>query len=317
MRLSTYRVGVLFILLSSVAYGVLPATLRFIYQHSQLKPTDIAIWRYVLAVPLIWIASAAQKARPTQKKTDASSVRVPLTSLFILGVMYGVSVLLAFFGLQRLPVGVFLLLFYTYPAMVAIASYFLGQPLSCLGWMSLGLTMVGAILTISDMGAAKTIDSLGLVLALAHAVSVMVFFISAGYLMKGSRHTTRNTAWQLTATLIFLIAFIPVFGFQIPASPAAWVGLLILAGVSTSLPIFALNAGIQRIGPAQAAIIGTFEPVVGIFTAFFVLHEPIGPTQFLGMVFILTAVILLQQRPPQSDLLSSTSVLPLVTKESA
>lgn len=314
MRLSSYRVGVLFIVLSSLAYGMLPATLRFIYQNSTLRPTDIAIWRYVLAVPLIWIALAAQrgyqKAQP-ETQTSQPSYRVPLWHLFILGFMYGVSVLLAFFGLERLPVGVFLLLFYTYPAMVALASYFLGQSLSRMGWIALGLTMVGAILTITDTGSDKVIDPVGIALALAHAVSVVVFFLSAGHLLKKSRDTTRNTAWQLTATLLFLLVCVPFFGFQWPPSVAVWIGLLILAGVCTGLPIFALNAGIQRIGPAQAAIIGTLEPVVGIFTAFIVLHESVETPQVVGTVLILAAVILLQRPPKQKndisqDLLSSS-----------
>jgi drug/metabolite transporter (DMT)-like permease len=297
--LSPYRAGVLFIVLSSLAYGVLPVTLRTIYQNSDLQPTDVAIWRYILAVPLIWIATAIQKSQPSQpaKPKAAPGYRVPLKHLFILGFMYGVSVLLAFFGLERLPVGVFLLLFYTYPAMVAVVSLFFGQSLSRMGWIALGLTMMGAVLTISNTGSDRAIDPLGVGLALAHAVSVVVFFISAGQLMKQSRETTRNTAWQLTATLIFLAAFIPVFGFKVPTNVTTWVGLFVLAGICTSLPIFALNAGIQRIGPAQAAIIGTLEPVVGIFTAFLFLHEPVGSVQLIGTLLIMSAVILLQRFP--------------------
>ena len=301
MRFSSYRVGVLFIVLSSLAYGMLPATLRFIYQNSTLKPTDIAIWRYVLAVPLIWIATAVQRTyKASQPAKNDASYRVPLWHLFILGFLYGVCVLLAFFGLERLPVGVFLLLYYTYPAMVALSSYVLGQSLSRMGWIALGLTMLGAVLTISDTGSDKTIDPVGIALALAHAVAVTVFFLAAGHLMKRSRDTTRNTAWQLTATLVFLLVCIPFFGFQWPPSLTVWIGLLILAGVCTGLPIFALNAGIQRIGPTQAAIIGTLEPVVGIFTAFLVLHESVKISQVVGTVLILSAVILLQ-RPPKDS----------------
>jgi drug/metabolite transporter (DMT)-like permease len=304
MRFSSYRVGVLFIVLSSLAYGMLPATLRFIYQNSALKPTDIAIWRYVLAVPMIWIAMAGQRTyKSTQIEKSSPPYRVPLWHLFILGFLYGVCVLLAFFGLERLPVGVFLLLYYTYPAMVALSSYVLGQSLPRVGWIALGLTMLGAVLTISDTGSNKAIDPVGIGLALLHAVAVTVFFLAAGHLMRNSRDTTRNTAWQLTATLLFLLVCVPFFGFQWPPSLAVWLGLLILAGVCTGLPIFALNAGIQRIGPTQAAIIGTLEPVVGIFTAFVVLHEPIGIAQLIGTFLILFAVILLQYKRKTLDVI--------------
>jgi drug/metabolite transporter (DMT)-like permease len=169
--------------------------------------------------------------------------------------------------------------------------------MSRMGWIALALTLVGAVLTITNPDSTKSIDPIGIGLALAHAVSVTVFFLAAGVLMKDSRDTTRNTAWQLTATLIFLLAFIPVFGFKIPSSLTVWIALLILAGICTGLPIFALNAGIQRIGPAQSAIIGTLEPVVGIFTAAIFLAEPIGVPQLIGTLLILTAVILLQRQP--------------------
>jgi drug/metabolite transporter (DMT)-like permease len=260
---------------------------------------------------MIWIATVAQRTYTASKPAKGlPSYRVPLWHLFILGFLYGVSVLLAFFGLERLPVGVFLLLFYTYPAMVALSSFFLGQSLSRMGWIALGLTMMGAVLTISDTGSDKAIDPVGIGLALTHAVSVTIFFLAAGYLMKNSKDTTRNTAWQLTATLLFLLVCIPFFGFQWPPSLAVWLGLLILAGVCTGLPIFALNAGIQRIGPTQSAIIGTLEPVVGIFTAFVVLHEPVGIFQVIGTFLILTAVILLQ-RPSKESKDISGSTMPL------
>jgi len=311
MRFSPYRVGVLFIVLSSLAYGMLPATLRFIYQNSALKPTDIAIWRYILAVPLIWIAAAVQHTyTASQPAKGLPSYRVPLWQLFVLGFLYGVCVLLAFFGLERLPVGVFLLLYYTYPAMVALSSYALGQSLSRMGWIALGLTMLGAVLTISDTSSTKTIDPIGIGLAIAHAVAVTVFFLAAGHLLKNSRETTRNTAWQLTATLVFLLVCIPFFGFQWPPSLMVWLGLLILAGVCTGLPIFALNAGIQRIGPTQSAIIGTLEPVVGIFTAFVVLHESVGMAQLIGTFLILTAVILLQWPVKSSPVISQHPLQP-------
>jgi drug/metabolite transporter (DMT)-like permease len=68
----------------------------------------------------------------------------------------------------------------------------------------------------------------------------------------------------------------------------------------------ALNAGIQRIGAAQSAIVSSIEPATTMLVALVLLGEPIFPLQWVGAAFIIAAVILLQVRPtPKPSAVSS------------
>ena len=62
------------------------------------------------------------------------------------------------------------------------------------------------------------------------------------------------------------------------------------------LPVFALNAGIQKLGATRAAIIATFEPVLTAVLALIFLGEVMLPIQWLGGAVIIASVILLQIR---------------------
>jgi drug/metabolite transporter (DMT)-like permease len=65
-----------------------------------------------------------------------------------------------------------------------------------------------------------------------------------------------------------------------------------LALVSTVAPAFLINAGIRRIGAAQAAIVGTVGPVSTLVMAYLLLGEKQGPVQVVGSVMVLGGVAL-------------------------
>ena len=58
-----------------------------------------------------------------------------------------------------------------------------------------------------------------------------------------------------------------------------------------------MDQGIQKIGASQASLISTAEPVMSMVVAMILLGEIILPIQWLGAVFIIAGVILLQVRP--------------------
>jgi drug/metabolite transporter (DMT)-like permease len=73
---------------------------------------------------------------------------------------------------------------------------------------------------------------------------------------------------------------------------------VILAGViGAGVPTLAFITGIRRLGPSQAAIIATLEPVIGVGLAAWLLAEQPAPIQLVGGALILGAAVLLQLRP--------------------
>ena len=68
-------------------------------------------------------------------------------------------------------------------------------------------------------------------------------------------------------------------------------------GIDKANFISAFFAGLKRVGPSEAAILSTAEPVVTVALAFVVLGERLTPAQLLGGALVLGAVVLLQLRP--------------------
>lgn len=290
---STQRTGAIYILLSVTGYAFFPIFARLL-QNSGLPSLDIATWRFALAAPVFWLVVLARRSPPSGK-------RLPHYWLLGMGTLLSIGAVCAFFGLERIPVSTFIVLFYTYPAMVALISAFLGEHLPSASWLALGLTLVGVALTAPDFNAGLSGDNMvGVVLALVNAFIVAVMFMLSSRLLRGHTELARASAWSVTGACLVFLALALVRSLGRPAQPTEWLGLLAMACFSTVFPIFFLNAGIQKLGPTKASIMGTVEPVFTTLLAVLLLGEKLQAVQLLGGALILASLVMLQtHRSPQ------------------
>ncbi len=273
-------------LLAAGGYSFFPVWVKQL--QAALGPLDIGLWRFLIAVPLFWLLVMLRRAPQPNRP-------LPRRGLLVMGFFLALAALSAFFGLERIPANTYIVLFYTYPAMVAVFSIFLGDRLPPVGWAALALTLVGIGLTVPDFGAGVSGDNLiGVLLAFFNALVVAVYYLLSSRLLRGQSAMARASAWSITGTLLIMLALVPFRPLQVPSGATAWLNLLGLATVSTVLPVFFLNAGIQKVGPARAAIIGTVEPILTLTWTFFLLGEKMLPLQVIGGGLILVSIILLQ-----------------------
>lgn len=288
--MNTSRMGILYIFSAVLGYSFLPVFTDHLLKGG-VEPLDIALWRYMIATPLFWLLTRAGKRDP---------VRLPrLRLMLILGPLLSVGAVVAFFGLGMIPAGTFSVIFYTYPAMVALIMLALGERLSAWGWAALGLTLVGIGLTAPDFSGGLRGENLpGVLLALVNALLVAIYYIFSSHLLRGKAQTSsavvRASAWIVTGTLGFLMVTALVTGFEVPTSGSAWANLVGMALVSTVMPVFALNMGLQKLGPTRAAIFGTIEPMTTSLLALLFLGQMMQPIQWVGGLCIIASVILLQ-----------------------
>ncbi|MGJ3238598.1 MAG: DMT family transporter [Anaerolineae bacterium] len=295
IRMTTRQIGFLAMIFSVSGYALLPILTRAIYQVSDLQPTDLAIWRFVFATPAIWLAIAMREKVSKTKRLKRDEPRQILIMLS-LGLLYAGAALSVFFGLQYIQASLYVVLFYTYPTIVALISVMLGQRLPWLSWLAIALTLGGVILTVPDLRFAGENTALGLMIALMNAVFVAVYFVIVSRQMPKMSSVSRGAAYVITGTLLILILFIPVFGLNMPSTPLAWSLLLVMALWSTAMPIFVINIGIQKLGVTQASIISTSEPILTMVLALVLLNEIILPIQWVGAILIISGVLLLELR---------------------
>jgi drug/metabolite transporter (DMT)-like permease len=287
MNLSNQQRGTLFIVLSATAYSFFSLWVKNL-QAAELGPLDIAFWRFLFAVPAFWLVVAALRLPATEKP-------LPRAQLLGMGILLTGSTLLAFLGLEKLPASTFIVLFYTSPALVALMALLTGERLPRSGWVALCLTLIGTFLTVPDFGQGLSGDNLtGVALALLSAFVVALYYMVSSRLLRGHNSTGRATAWSMVGAFLPILVLTPFRTTTTPADISVWGNLLGLIVVSTVFPVFFLHAGIQKIGPARAAILGTLEPLLTIVWAAVFLGERLEPIQLLGGALILASVVILQ-----------------------
>jgi drug/metabolite transporter (DMT)-like permease len=292
----TQRDGLLLILMAAAGYSFFAIFTKFIYDNSTFNPLDILVWRFVLAVPITWLAIVWIK----RGQSSSHAGHMPRARLLGMGSLFGVVAMVAFFALERLPVSLYTVLIYTYPAMVAIGAILFGERLSGRAWSALALTLIGVVLTVPNLFQGfGGIDPLGIVLVLVNAASYALYILLSHRTLRGVTDLSVASAWSITGSFMYVIAVILIRAIRggattIPPNPSVLAGLLGLAVVSTVIPIFAFYAGMHRLGAPRAAIISMIEPVLTVLWAVIIRHEGLQLIQIVGTAFILISVVLLQ-----------------------
>ena len=287
------REGVLWVLFAAAGFALMPTMVKTIYLQSSFAPFDIAIWRFIFAVPMMWaLVYRSRRAATATRPSDA-----PIRPMLAVGLVISAAVLAAFFALERLPGSTYIVLFYSYPAMVVVLSALLGERIRTIAWLALAMALTGIALTVPDLMLGAGIDSLGVALALLNAAIVAVYYILAKRTLAGVADVSGASAWMMVGTLVVLLLLIPLRGLQMPQNALSLLLLLGVAALGTVLPIFAINLAIQRIGAAQTSLISTVEPILSMIVSMLILAEVIHAIQWLGAALIIGSVIVLQMRP--------------------
>jgi drug/metabolite transporter (DMT)-like permease len=296
---AAYRTGLLLVLLSAIGYSFFSIFTKTIYDGGLANPLDVLVWRFVLATPFIWIGVAARGLRRQNKPAQQVGVPVPRLRLLAMGLLTGVVAMSAFFALERLPVSLYTVLIYTYPAMVAVGALFFGERLGLMGWMALAATLVGAVLLLLPglVGGFTEIDPLGVVLVFINALTYSLYILFSSRFLRGVQDQAQASAWNISGALIFVCVILLIRGVNLPPSASVWAALVGLALISTAIPIFSFYAGMQQIGPARAAIISTIELVLTLLWAMWLRNELLGLPQIIGALLVMGSVVLLQLAP--------------------
>jgi len=80
-----------------------------------------------------------------------------------------------------------------------------------------------------------------------------------------------------------------------------WVIVLAISLVSTVMALLSFYSGLGKLGSAAAAQIGTFELIVSLSLAAFVLGEHLSLPRMLGAGFILVGIVMGQLKPAAQD----------------
>jgi Predicted permeases len=82
-------------------------------------------------------------------------------------------------------------------------------------------------------------------------------------------------------------------GVHLPSTNSGWISIVGIVLIATVIPVVTFLAGLERIGPTNAAMLSTLEPVVTVLLAAWIFGERLQSIALFGGGMILVAVIML------------------------
>jgi drug/metabolite transporter (DMT)-like permease len=154
--------------------------------------------------------------------------------------------------------------------------------------VALLLALFGTALTVDPAGG----ELRGILLAISAALIYSVYIIIGTNVMKHVSPVQSSLIIFAAAGAVYgaLMAF---NGVHLPASGSGWLGVAGIVLIATVIPVATFLAGLERIGPTNAAMLSTLEPVVTVVLAAWIFNERLTPIIMLGGGLILVAVMLL------------------------
>ena len=210
-----------------------------------------------------------------------------LVGLLFCGELYG---LLA--SIRYIPVGLAMLIMYTYPLLVAAAGWLTGTESFTLDRL-LAILAAFAGLALALHTPDSELDWRGVAWAVFTAVSFSAVLIVSERTMRGMDRRILMLYLTSTAAVIVGVVSLTLVSLEWPRTDQGWT----LLAASTGLYVLAttlLFAAVKMIGPLRTAIIDNSAPIWAIVLAALLLGERLNMVQLFGGALVISAVVLVQ-----------------------
>jgi drug/metabolite transporter (DMT)-like permease len=212
-----------------------------------------------------------------------------------------------FVAIDRLPVGIALLLEFTAPVLVALFARFVyHERLRRRMWLGIGCSLAGLSM-VAQVWRGLQLDALGVLAGFAAAASL------AAYFLLGERSVTAETplhvlteAFVVAAIFWNLVQPLPTLwrtdllsrqslgGALGGAAVPVWMLLVWMVLLGTVLPFLTELSALRHLSATEVTIVGMVEPVGATVLGWLWFREDLTPTQLLGMVLVLAGILFAQ-----------------------
>jgi len=293
--------GAALIVVAAVCFGTLGPISRY-GDEAGVSSLALVAWRAGVGATATLLLLASLAVVAGRRPQSPRDIPVRQRRFILAGAGANLVLNLAMFiAFVRIEIGLALLIFYLFPAIVAVASVlWFDDRLDTLRWTALGVSMLGLALTLAGAGGFGELDPLGIGLAILAAFAQAFYVLAARHGFPDIRPieaaaTTMGLAAIGYIVIAMVIGQVAALGVPLQSSDAL---LAVMAAglVGAAVPTLCFITGIRLLGAPRAAILATLEPVVGVALAAWLLDEQPSPLQLIGGALILAAALLLQVR---------------------
>lgn len=276
------RLGVPGLVLGAVLIGFAAIIVRLV----EVGPTAAAFWRLAVAVPVLWLARAAQP------KQDAPPDRAAIGLMLIAGVAFALDLALWHRAIHLTSVANATLMSNLSPVFIALTLHFgFGDRHPPRFWLGLIVALAGAAWLVADSFTISHETAIGDLMAIGTAAFYAV------YQLLVSRSRRRYSAldvmfWASLAGVLTLLPMSLAFGERIAPTGLRDVLLLVALGVVVHVGGQGLIAWAQaHVTASFASVTLLVQPVAAAVFAWALLNERFGVHQALGGALILAGIV--------------------------
>lgn len=273
--------GILLIIISAASFGTLAIFGRLLYADG-LDTFTLLFLRFSFAAFIMALILILRKERFPRGK-----VLLQLIGMGALG--YAGQAFSYLSAIKYASAGLVALLLYLYPMFVFVLSVIvLREKVTWIKVVAFLLALTGTALTVDPAGGQLT----GILLAILSAVIYSIYIIVGTNVMKHVSAIQSSLVIFTSAAIVYGM-LTAVSSAHFPATNMGWLGVAGIVLVATVIPVTTFLAGLERIGPTNASMLSTLEPVVTVLLAGLIFGEHLQAITILGGGLILIAVILL------------------------
>ena len=273
--------GILLIAISAASFGTLAIFGRYAYANG-MDIFTVLFLRFTISASIMTVILLLRK-----EPLPRGRILLQLIGMGALGyVGQSFSYLTA---IKFASAGLAALLLYLYPMFVFILSVIvLHEKATSIKILAIMIALIGTALTVDPAGGQLK----GILLAIFAALIYSVYIIVGTNVMKHVSAVQSSTIIFASAGAVFGI-FTAVNGAHFPASNTGWFAMGGIVLIATVIPVVMFLGGLERVGPTNAAMLSTLEPIVTVLLAAWLFQERLSVNSLLGGGLILIAVILL------------------------
>lgn len=282
--------GVLLIALGASSYGMLATFVKMAYSEGFTTP-EVTIAQFTYGILGIVLINTIQKSQNKNQATIASTKTI--IQLMVAGTSLGMTSVFYYLAVKYIPVSIAIVLLMQTVWMGVLFEMLLEKKIpSAQKIISVFVVLVGTALATNIIEDKLVTDWRGIVLGLLSAASFTTTMFTANRVGIGVSLAQRSL-FMLLGGAVIVIGFAIAnqtgdFHFEIFAK---WGIVLALFG--TIIPPLLFNAGFPLTGIGLGSIVSALELPVSVLMAYFLLNENINTWQWIGIVLIILAIVIM------------------------
>jgi drug/metabolite transporter (DMT)-like permease len=283
--------GVFLVGLGATSYGMLATFVKLAYKEN-FTTAEVTSSQFILGILGILLINAFQKIKKGNSVVKASGSNI--FQLMLAGTSLGMTSVFYYLCVKYIDVSIAIVLLMQTVWMGVLVEMFLDKKLpSTQKIVSVVIVLFGTVLATNLMNNNTKIDWHGIMWGMFAAASFTTTMFTA------SRIATNISSAQRSLYMLLGGAII-VFGFSIATQDLSTFNFaiflkwgIVLSLFGTIIPPMLMNAGFPSTGIGLGSIVSSLELPVSVMMAFFILKEEVILIQWLGIVLIIAAIVIM------------------------